>query len=462
MNADPTLLRQELGYTILYLVISIPILILYLWLSKKARKEWKVLMGQVKPKETYGWERRRYIRLDSIFPIEFRKIEGDKLGALHEGFTKDISRNGICLEVKALHGKQIEDLVPGQTKLRLTINMPLHSEPIEAIGVVKWIQKLEGPSVDKYSMGIFYDNIKDADASHIIKYSLWLYRKPIFFASFTILLVLIIAGLSTFISSLGTTKVELQRQMKDSFQEKKVLVGRIKKSEREKEELGKKLEFMLENDIRKNNAISDFNAKNVSDKKISSGQKKRLELESELKRIVEEKEELRERLYELEESEEIEEEEEMEFEAEELPEETSQIESEIIEEEDTEEYIITDKMIEGETRTYSKFRDYILGEDIQLLSRYCYQHKSSIYHAASIFALAELQYKHKQSWELVKNAYEEVIGRYPMSKYATYASYRIDQIKRRLPYEVYTLKYFYTVYSPPPLLDYRDIEPYKR
>jgi len=461
MNADPTLLRQELGYTILYLVISIPVLILYLWVSKKARKEWKVLMGQIKPKETYGWERRRYIRLDSIFPIEFRKIEGDKLGALYEGFTKDISRNGICLEVKALHGKQIENLVPGQTKLRLTINMPLHAEPIEAIGVVKWIQKLEGPSVDKYSMGIFYDNIKDTDASHIIKYSLWLYRKPIFFASFTILLVLIIAGLSTFISSLGTTKVELQRQMKDSFQEKKVLVHRIKKSEREKEELGKKLELMLEDDIRKNSTISDFDTKDVSDKKSSLQEKEHLALESELKRIMKEKEELRERLYELEESEEIEEEE-GEFEPEEFPEETSQIEAEIIEEEDAGEYLITDEMLEEETHTYSKFRDYILGENIQLLDRYCYQHKSSIYHAASIFALAELRYKHRQGWELVENAYEEVIKRYPMSKYATYASYRIDQIKKRLPYEVYTLKYFYTVYSPPPLLDYRDIEPYRR
>jgi len=119
-------------------------------------------------------------------------------------------------------------------------------------------------------------------------------------------------------------------------------------------------------------------------------------------------------------------------------------------------------MLEEETHTYSKFRDYILGENIQLLDRYCYQHKSSIYHAASIFALAELRYKHRQGWELVENAYEEVIKRYPMSKYATYASYRIDQIKKRLPYEVYTLKYFYTVYSPPPLLDYRDIEPYRR
>ena len=58
-------------------------------------------------------------------------------------------------------------------------------------------------------------------------------------------------------------------------------------------------------------------------------------------------------------------------------------------------------------------------------------------------------------------AYRDVIKLYSRSKYASYASHRLDQIKRNLPYRTYSLRYYSVEYNLPALYDYRELEPYK-
>ncbi len=241
MNMDPVLLQKEMSHLIIYLVVSIPVLIIYLWLSKKARREWLVLMGQLKPKTTYEWDRREYVRMDTIFPVEFQKMDEGKLGPLHEAFTKDISKKGMQLEIKTLHGKRIESFIPTKTKVKLSINVPIYAEPIEATGIVRWVQKLEGAPIDRYLLGIAYESISEEAASRIIKYALWLHRKPAFLTSVVVVLVLIIALLGAFLSDLRTARRQLHRKIEEVSEEQKILVEKIKESRAEKKGLDDEL-----------------------------------------------------------------------------------------------------------------------------------------------------------------------------------------------------------------------------
>lgn len=459
MNADPAVLKKELWYLVLYLVISIPLLIFYLWLSRKARKEWLILMGQLKPNTIVSGERREYIRLDTVFPVEFQSIDGEKIGTLHEGFTRDISRIGMRIEAKTLAGRRLESFIPDRTKLKLTINLPIYAKPVEATGTVKWIQKLTGPKFDKYAFGVSYDDIEPEDASRVLKYALWLHRKPVFIGSVIALLILIIAVSSTFIADLVSSKRELEQKVKVSDQERRTLVDRIKEAELKKKELSSELRRVSERELLLTEEKPPLVEEGIIKEKKDEEEIRFSEMEAELESITEEKNAIQEELDYLEEEiipEET---------PEEAPEETVEEEPASEEEdapEETTEPNITDKMLKDEAFAYEKFRDYILKEDIQLLDRYCYQHESSMYHAASLFALAELRYKHKNDWLTVENTFKEVIKNYPKSKYASYASHRIEQIKKRLGYSTYTLRYFYMTYGLPLLLDYREIEPYKK
>ena len=60
-------------------------------------------MPQEEHKKT---ERRRYLRLDTVFPVSFRLISLDGndylSGEWLQGFTKDVSKGGICLMVNNL------------------------------------------------------------------------------------------------------------------------------------------------------------------------------------------------------------------------------------------------------------------------------------------------------------------------------------------------------------------------
>ena len=47
-------------------------------------------------------ERRKYIRLNVVFPVEFQFLDpetGGSISDIKQGFTRDIGKGGICLEV---------------------------------------------------------------------------------------------------------------------------------------------------------------------------------------------------------------------------------------------------------------------------------------------------------------------------------------------------------------------------
>ena len=73
-------------------------------------------------KDKFEIDKRKYIRVKTVFPVEFR-IEAEKDASLQQGFTRNVSEGGICLEVNELRKDFIEKLIPAKTSLQLFINL---------------------------------------------------------------------------------------------------------------------------------------------------------------------------------------------------------------------------------------------------------------------------------------------------------------------------------------------------
>ena len=116
-------------------------------------------------------ERRRYIRMPTIFPVEYQlySSENDKLiSPLKQGFTRDISAGGLCLEVKGLDNGFIPELQQTGTQLVVYINVPFHREPIRAKAELRWFKKIENKVPSHYLIGLEYVNISNITKKRII------------------------------------------------------------------------------------------------------------------------------------------------------------------------------------------------------------------------------------------------------------------------------------------------------
>ena len=143
---------------------------------------------------------RKYLRLNTVFPIEFNAVDKDKkpVSALIQGFTRNVGKGGMCIEAKFEKNKEPLDISPGKTMLKLVINIPSSAFATDSYAVVKWVKKVSEYIFDSYILGVEYDEIDTDNQKMIERYVLWLYRKPkILFILF--LTALIFAVLLTYL-----------------------------------------------------------------------------------------------------------------------------------------------------------------------------------------------------------------------------------------------------------------------
>jgi TolA-binding protein len=392
-------------------------------------------------------ERRQYIRLDTVFPIEFQLLDKDErtpITELRESFTRNIGEGGMGIFIKTLtdHDKEFFDFKPNKTKLKLIMNIPLDKEPIECLATVEWIEKETGPIVDTYIFGVSYDFINELEYEKIIRYVKWLRAKPkLIFATVTLLTIAFAFSL-TFLLRVNKSRVESEEKLARSITESR--------QARKAEEQAKRMKV-------------------DSETRLEAVKQRQLVLQTVFKRLSEEKE----TLVAISESSE-ERAKELELQLEDLTKERALLEEQIAEEaeekEGTEIVVapsegteatmkISSERIKAEAVNFKRFKELILNEKVQALSAYVSTHRSSIYHAASLFALAELRYKYGDR-TFAPVTYNKVIEMYPKSKYALYSSHRLEQLNRNYHYERYTLGDFYHTYGLPELFDYRNIGPY--
>jgi len=138
-------------------------------------------------------ERRKYIRLETVFPVQFQlysKETNKAVSLLKHGFTRNVSEGGICLEASELDEESVAKLQSSDTELGLYINMPYRREPIKAMAKLRWLKKIKEQFPNHYLIGIEYVRIPSSVRRQIIGYAKKLRRRPKIIAAIIFLLIL--------------------------------------------------------------------------------------------------------------------------------------------------------------------------------------------------------------------------------------------------------------------------------
>ncbi|MBU4305301.1 MAG: PilZ domain-containing protein [Candidatus Omnitrophica bacterium] len=118
-------------------------------------------------------ELRRYIRLNKIFPVELNIVDFQNklLGELIQGFTRDVSFEGVCVEINNFPDEYLEILQKNQDRLVLYINIPFARHPVKAVARVVWKKKAAQPYLRRYFFGMSYEIIDKSEQRRIIRYA---------------------------------------------------------------------------------------------------------------------------------------------------------------------------------------------------------------------------------------------------------------------------------------------------
>ncbi len=145
--------------------------------------------------KSYSAERRKYIRLNSVFPVEIYLRNTPKSGKSQviQAFTRDISLGGLCLSVNNPDASLTSMVHDGST-FDITINMPVSHRPIEASVQAAWHDKRESARHKQLLIGVFYDKIDASDRKRIFSAARRMKWLPRAAALSIILLVSLLAG----------------------------------------------------------------------------------------------------------------------------------------------------------------------------------------------------------------------------------------------------------------------------
>jgi hypothetical protein len=119
-------------------------------------------------------ERRKYIRLNSCFPVEFSLYfsAGHPASQQYQGFTCDVSEGGICLQAKNLSPEDAEIVLSKKPRLQLLIQIPIWGKPVEAQAVIAWVKKDDNcDKKNNFHIGLSYIYLEPEERKRIIRYA---------------------------------------------------------------------------------------------------------------------------------------------------------------------------------------------------------------------------------------------------------------------------------------------------
>ncbi|MBF0385552.1 MAG: PilZ domain-containing protein [Candidatus Omnitrophica bacterium] len=150
-------------------------------------------------------DKRRYIRLLSVFPVDFRIL--DSLGAEQEiqwqqGYTCNVSAGGLCLETVSVDKAARIAIEKELCTIQLRMHIPLRQKPIEARSKVVWKNIENEGGGSKYYLGLHFTEIADTDAKKLIGRAKWIYYSGRFAFFMVLILVLTLLGSWLYINKL--------------------------------------------------------------------------------------------------------------------------------------------------------------------------------------------------------------------------------------------------------------------
>ena len=193
-------------------------------------------------------DKRRYVRMNTVFPVEFEITAGNgnqSTSGLLQGFTRDVSEGGMCIEFKTFAKHHELALNGSRVCLELTINPTFSIHPIKATASVIWLKKEKGTLSEKYLIGVSYDTIDGAARRRIIRHaknSVWVPR-----IAFTgaLLLIILLIGLWAHDQKLVSENRKLVQELHEDAQKRSQVSQDLQGLDHRKEVLEEQLASAL-------------------------------------------------------------------------------------------------------------------------------------------------------------------------------------------------------------------------
>ncbi|MDD5005005.1 MAG: PilZ domain-containing protein [Candidatus Omnitrophica bacterium] len=117
-------------------------------------------------------ERRKYRRLDTVFPVEFQILDKElnPVSGWQQAFSQDISKGGICLTINNLNKDKPLKLVSRETNLLLQIHSPISERHFLAYTKVMWAKKIQESPFEQYIAGVSFSNVDSREISRLLSY----------------------------------------------------------------------------------------------------------------------------------------------------------------------------------------------------------------------------------------------------------------------------------------------------
>lgn len=232
--------------------------------------------------------KRHYIRLDTVFPVQFRLLSADAKKFLSPwmlGFTADVGKGGICLTIYHLNRDNIELFLHEPVMVSVEIEMPVTRGPVCALASVAWVKELPGKN-NAIQVGLRFVEIDAGQGSLIMRFA----RSKQLFAPLLIALIVILAASLMYGTykniQLKTGAITLSNQLKKTMQEASAAKKRMQDIFREREKLKAQIESLQ---VR----LSGLDNEMISSKEQA---RKTNELSSSVARLIQEKTDLENQL----------------------------------------------------------------------------------------------------------------------------------------------------------------------
>jgi len=201
----------------------------------------------IKVKNNLGAERRKYIRLDTVLPVQFRLESLDNKQPLSpwiQGFTNNIGHGGICLVVNDLSPELIKLVQAKRVKLAIEINLPLSGHSVCASVSLAWTREMGGLT-KRLLLGLDYEKINPKQNAMLIRYA-WAKKLFLPFVILCIAILSLFLGFGVYSNMQLTHKNKmLIEELVGVLQESKVAKQRLGQIAREKVSLQDKIESLV-------------------------------------------------------------------------------------------------------------------------------------------------------------------------------------------------------------------------
>lgn len=120
-----------------------------------------------------GIEKRKYIRINTIFPVEFRLLNNGNspISGWIQGFSRDISKGGLCLFTNVISWIFWDKLKNSKCRLELIIHLPFSAFTINVKGFPVWVRKGKKKEEGRFYLGLSFLDISRRSQNKLLRFA---------------------------------------------------------------------------------------------------------------------------------------------------------------------------------------------------------------------------------------------------------------------------------------------------